>query len=81
MSRATVVRPRLRTIAALVMATLALPAFGQQVLIRGATVHTATAQGTLQNTDVLVQGGVIRAIGRNLAVPTDGHVVEAKAAH
>ncbi|KKY03924.1 amidohydrolase, partial [Xanthomonas citri pv. fuscans] len=78
MSRATVVRPRLRALAALVMATLALPAFGQQVLIRGATVHTATAQGTLQNTDVLVQGGVIRAIGRNLAVPTDGRVVEAK---
>lgn len=78
MSRATVVHPRLRAIAAMVMAALALPAFGQQVLIRGATVHTATAQGTLQNTDVLVQGGVIRAIGRNLAVPTDSRVVEAK---
>ncbi|MCF5971061.1 amidohydrolase, partial [Xanthomonas perforans] len=77
MSRATHMPPRLRAIAALVMATLALPAFAQQVLIRGATVHTATAQGTLQNTDVLVQGGVIRAIGRNLAVPTDGRVVEA----
>ncbi|KFA35229.1 hypothetical protein KWG_0102455, partial [Xanthomonas vasicola pv. vasculorum NCPPB 1381] len=75
MSRETAVRPHLRAIVALITAALALPAFGQQVLIRGATVHTATAQGTLQNTDVLVQGGVIRAIGRNLAAPSDGRVV------
>jgi hypothetical protein len=39
------------------------PAVAQDVLIRGATVHTASARGTLQNADVLVQGGTIRAVG------------------
>ena len=78
MSRAMFRRPRLRALSALVLAALTLPAVAQQVLIRGATVHTATSQGTLRNTDVLVQGGVIRAIGTGLAVPTHGRVVEAK---
>jgi hypothetical protein len=45
----------------------ALPA--QDVLIRNAKVHTAGARGTLAGADVLVQGGVIRAVGRNLANP------------
>jgi Amidohydrolase family len=40
--------------------------FAQDVLIQNATVHTAGARGTLKNTDVLVQGGIIRAIGNNL---------------
>jgi Amidohydrolase family len=43
------------------------PVFAQNVLIRNATVHTATAQGTLKNTDVLVRNGQIAAIGKNLA--------------
>ena len=46
---------------------LAGHASAQNVLIRNATVHTATAQGTLQNTDVLVRNGVIAAIGKNLS--------------
>ncbi len=37
------------------------------VLIRNATVHTAGAQGTLQNTDVLVRDGNIAAVGRGLS--------------
>ncbi len=78
MSRAAFARSRLRALAALVMAALAVPAVAQQVLIRDATVHTATAQGTLQHTDVLVQNGVIRAIGSNLAAPADARVIDAK---
>lgn len=78
MSRTRLDRPRLRALSALLLAALALPAAAQQVLIRGATVHTATAQGTLKNTDVLVQGGVIRAIGSNLATPADGRVIDAR---
>jgi amidohydrolase family protein len=49
----------------------------QDVLIRHATVHTAGAQGTLQNADVLVQDGVIRAVGANLQAPASVSVVEA----
>lgn len=42
----------------------------QNVLIRNATVHTAGPQGTLKQTDVLVQGGKIAAIGRDLPNPS-----------
>lgn len=52
-------------------------AFAQDVLIRNATVHTATAQGTLQGADVLVQGGIIRAVGPGLPAPAGVSVVEA----
>ncbi|MET0656338.1 MAG: amidohydrolase family protein [Pseudoxanthomonas sp.] len=52
-------------------------ALAQDVLIRNATVHTAGAQGTLQDADVLVQGGVIRAVGVNLPAPASISVVEA----
>lgn len=41
-------------------------AAAQDLLIRNATVHTATARGTLKDTDVLVRGGRIAAIGTNL---------------
>ncbi|HTD71926.1 MAG TPA: amidohydrolase family protein [Steroidobacteraceae bacterium] len=38
-------------------------ASAQEFVIRGATVHTASTKGTLKNTDVVVRGGVIVAIG------------------
>jgi len=73
-------RVRFPRIAAL--ATCALLAAGsvsaQDLLIRDATVHTATAQGTLQHGDVLVRGGVIRAVGSGLAAPAGVAVVEAR---
>jgi hypothetical protein len=50
----------------------------QSVLIKNATVHTAGAQGTLKNTDVLVQDGSIRAIGKNLLAPTGVPVFDAQ---
>ncbi|HEY5970964.1 MAG TPA: amidohydrolase family protein [Pseudoxanthomonas sp.] len=59
------------------LALFANGAFAQDVLIRHATVHTAGTQGTLQNADVLVQGGVIRAVGSNLAAPANINVIEA----
>ncbi len=64
--------------ALLVLTSLATTvASAQDVLIRHATVHTAGAQGTLQNADVLVQAGVIRAVGSNLQAPASVSVVEA----
>ena len=42
-------------------------ASAQDLLIRNATVHTATAQGTVQGGDVLVRNGRIAAIGKGLA--------------
>lgn len=38
-------------------------AMAQDFVIRGATVHTSSAKGTLKNTDVLVRGGLIAAVG------------------
>lgn len=49
----------------------------QDLLVRNATVHTATARGSLEHTDVLVQGGVIRAVGTGLTAPAGATVVEA----
>ena len=52
-------------------------ASAQDILIRGATVHTATAKGTLSNADVLIRDGRIQSIGTGLSA--DGAVtVEAK---
>ncbi|HXC07705.1 MAG TPA: amidohydrolase family protein [Steroidobacteraceae bacterium] len=53
-------------------------ALAQDFVIRGATVHTATAQGTLKNTDVLVRGGVIAAIGAAAQGAAGATVVEAR---
>ncbi len=68
---------RLALTAALAALLASAPAFAQDVLIRNATVHTATARGSLEHTDVLVQGGVIRAVGPGLAAPAGASVVEA----
>jgi hypothetical protein len=42
-------------------------AVAQDLLIRNATVHTATDRGTLRNADVLVRNGRIAAVGSGLS--------------
>ncbi len=54
------------------------PAASQNVLIKGARVHTATAAGTLENADVLVQSGRITVIGPQLEAPAGATVIDAK---
>lgn len=68
---------RLTVLAGALLAALALPAAAQDLLIRNATVHTATARGTLQNADVLVSGGRIAAIGPNLSAADNVPAVDA----
>jgi hypothetical protein len=53
-------------------------AAAQEFLIRGATVHTASAKGTMKSADVLVRGGVIVAVGTDLAAG-NATVVDARA--
>ncbi|GAB2622682.1 amidohydrolase family protein [Novilysobacter erysipheiresistens] len=65
------------SLAVAMLSCLALTAQAQDVLIRDATVHTGGAQGTLENTDVLVRNGRIAAIGAGLATPAGAQVVEA----
>ena len=66
-----------RTLLATALSLLAGNAFAQNVLIRNATVHTAGAQGSLQNTDVLVRDGNIAAIGRGLSAGSGVQVIDA----
>lgn len=67
----------LLALSALITSALAL---AQDVLIRNATVHTASAAGTLRGNDVLVQGGVIRAIGPQLVAPAGISIIDANGA-
>ena len=60
-------RPASRALAALLLALAGTPAGAQDLLIRNATVHTATARGTLQSADVLVRNGRIAAVGQGLS--------------
>ncbi len=60
-------RPSMKQLAAAgALCLISAGALAQDLLIRNATVHTATAQGTLQGADVLVRNGRIAAIGRGL---------------
>lgn len=71
-------RQHLSTLLWLAAALASGGALAQDVLIRHAKVHTAGSRGTLADTDVLVQGGVIRAIGRRLGNPAGVPVFEAQ---
>lgn len=70
-------RLAMNTLAAAVLTLCALPASAQELLIRNATVHTGASPATLTNTDVLVHGGVIQAIGAALTAPAGVEIVEA----
>ncbi len=60
---------RIRLLAAIAAVAFTGSVFAQDLLIRNARVHTAAAAGTLENTDVLIQGGVIRAVGSSVSAP------------
>lgn len=61
----------------LALATISTQALAQNVLIRNATVHTASERGTLQSTDVLVRNGKIAAIGTALSAG-DAQTIDAQ---
>ncbi|MDW8260581.1 MAG: amidohydrolase, partial [Gammaproteobacteria bacterium] len=71
-------RPLFAAVALAAALGAAAPLWAQSVLIRGATVHTATRGGTLRDTDVLVQNGRIAAIGTNLAAPPTVRRIDAR---
>jgi len=61
---------------ALCVAT-ALPAGAASVLIKNATVHTASSAGVLEHTDVLISDGKIAELGHDLKAPADAEVIDA----
>jgi Amidohydrolase family len=60
-----------------VLACATAPVHAQSVLIRDATVHTASAAGVLEHTDLLIRDGRIAEIGAHLAVPAGAQLIEA----
>ncbi len=53
------------------LASLSLAAQADAIMIRGASVHTMTGDGVLENTDIFISGGKIQRIGKDLPVPQD----------
>lgn len=65
--------------ALLAAALLSVPAAQAGVLVlRGATVHTLGAAGTLENATVIVRDGRIEQVGTQLAAPAGATIVEAQ---
>jgi hypothetical protein len=68
----------IRLLAAVAIVSVAAgTASAQDLLVRGARVHTVTSAGTLENADVLVRDGRIAAVGSGLAAPAGSAVIEA----
>jgi len=57
------------------------PPAAQTVLIKNATLWTSESDGILENTDLLVSGGRIAAIGRGLEAPSGARVIDAAGKH
>jgi imidazolonepropionase-like amidohydrolase len=62
---------------ALAAAAVSGAASAQTVLIQNARVHTVGPQGTIENGDVLIQNGVIEAVGVDLPQPAGATIVNA----
>lgn len=69
---------RLTKLAGALLLALSPALAAQELLIRNATVHTAGAQGTLRNADVLVSGGRIVRVGPNLSAADNVPAVDAQ---
>jgi len=70
------------SVAVLVAWSLATPSVqAANYLIKNATLHTATAKGTLKQADLLVENGKIIRVGQQLAAPTDVEIIDASNKH
>jgi imidazolonepropionase-like amidohydrolase len=67
----------MRSLLTCLLFVVAHGALAQDVLIRGATVHTNTDGGTLTSADVLVSDGRIAQIGTDIDATSDINIVEA----
>ncbi len=63
-----------------ITALLLLPvmAGADTFVLRGATVHTVGPQGTLASADIVVENGIIRAVGSNAQTPPGATVIDAQ---
>ena len=63
-------------LALLLTLSTALPVFAQDVLIKDAKVVTNTAEGIIENGDVLIRNGKIAEIGEDISAPTGVDVMD-----
>jgi imidazolonepropionase-like amidohydrolase len=62
--------------------TLVKPPFSPpSVLVKDVTLWTQDTGGVVKSADMLIQGGVIRAVGPSLSVPAGGHIVTGTGLH
>lgn len=54
------------------------PAWPEALFVNDATIHTVARGVVLQNADILLRDGRVKAIGRELPVPPDAVVIEAE---
>ncbi|MBL8998250.1 MAG: amidohydrolase family protein [Gemmatimonadales bacterium] len=59
---------------------MTVPPQEQAVVLRGATIHTVT-NGVIENGTIVLDGGRIRAIGKDLAIPAGAKVVDLTGKH
>jgi len=64
-------------IAALLLSVSAMPAAAQDYFISNAKLVTNTADGIIENADILIRAGKIAQIGTNLVAPADASLVKA----
>lgn len=67
----------MKKLIAFALLSCAALANAQDVLIRGATVHTVGNQGVLSNADVLIRAGKIEALGTGLSAAAGSTTIEA----
>ena len=60
---------------------MAPPAQPSALLVKNATVWTAGPQGILRGADLLIKGGKIAAVGKNLNAPSNAVVIDATGKH
>ena len=65
-------------LAALLSLAVSPPLAAQVVAITNATVHTGGAQGTLNDATVVIEGGRIRSVGTNPAIPADARRIDGR---
>lgn len=67
-----------RACVACVVLLLSDLALAQDVLIRGATVHTVSDRGVLENADVVIRAGRIETVGTGLTAPAGATTLDAR---
>jgi imidazolonepropionase-like amidohydrolase len=73
----TLPRKSLHWILTAIVLQLAATCADAAVLIRDATVHTLSAAGTLEHTDILINDGKIAQMGHGLTAPANTEVIDA----